>query len=164
MSTRVTAGTVLAVAALLAGTATAASPLRLGPETHTQLSLYQGYYDGHKDGYVITDVSSKSQAAALHVNFAAAIRGAKAAPPQYFVMGRAAPGQLAVFGSEPGETDYNPLWDELFVHWKAGVTPVLLVKDDQITALAKRHMLTITDPHIVINAPITSVGSKHTVT
>jgi hypothetical protein len=164
MSTRVTAGTVLAVAALLAGTATAASPLRLGPETHTQLSLYQGYYDGHKDGYVITDVSSKSQAAAMHVNFAATIKNANAAPPQYFVIGRAAPGQLAVFGSEPGESDYNPLWDEIFVHWKAGVKPVLLTSDNQINALVKKHMLTTTNPHIDLNAPITSVGSKHTVT
>jgi hypothetical protein len=113
---------------------------------------------------VITDISSKSQATALHVNFAPVIKGAKAAPPQYFVTGRAASGQLAVFGSEPGESDYNPLWDELIVTWKSGVKPVLLVKDDQITALAKKHMLTITDPHIVLNAPITSVGSKSTVT
>ena len=164
MSTRLTAGIVLAAAAILAGSATAASPLQLGPETHTQLSLYQGYYDGHKDGYVITDVSSKSQAAAMHVNFAATIKNAKAAPPQYFVMGKAAPGQLAVFGSEPGESDYNPIWDEIFVHWKAGVTPVLLTSDNQINALAKKHMLTTTDPHIDLNAPITSVGSKKTVT
>ena len=164
MSTRVTARTVLAVTALLAGPASAAAPLRLGPETHTRLGLYQGYYDGHKDGYVITDVSSKSQAATLHVNFAPAIRGAKAAPPQYFVTGKAAPGQLAVFGSEPGESDYNPLWDEIFVHWRAGVKPVLLTSDTQIDALAKKQMLTTTDPHIVLNAPITSVGSKRTVT
>ena len=163
MSIRVTAGTVLAAGALLAGSATAAAPLRLGPETHTQLSLYQGYYDGHKDGYVITDVSSKAQASAWHVNFAPVLKGAKAAPPQYFVLGRAAAGQLAVFGSEPGEASYNPLWDELFVTWKTGVTPLLLVKDNQITSLAKAGKLTIKDPHIVLDAPITSVGSKSTV-
>jgi len=64
MSTRITAGTVLVAAALLAGSATAAAPLQLGPSTHKQLVFYQGYYDGHKDGYVITDVSSKSQATA----------------------------------------------------------------------------------------------------
>ena len=164
MTTRITVSAVLAVAALLAGSASAASPLRLGPETHKQLALYQGYYDGHKDGYVITDVSSKSQATALHVNFAGTIKGAKAAPEQYFVTGRAARGQLAVFGSEPGESSYNPLWDEVFVTWKAGVTPVLLTSDTQIEALAKKHMLKMTDPHIVLDAPITSVGMKQTVT
>jgi hypothetical protein len=163
MSTRVTAGTVIAAAALLVGTASAASPPILGPALHKQLKLYQGYYDGHKDGYVITDVSSKSQASAWHVNFAPVLKSAKAAPPQYFVTGRAAAGQLAVFGSEPGEADYNPLWGEVFVTWKPGVPPVLLVKDDQITSLAKAGKLTISDPHIVLNAPITSVGSKATI-
>jgi hypothetical protein len=164
MSTRITAGTVLLAAALLVGAASAASPLMLGPSTHKQLALYQGYYDGHKDGYVITDVSNKAQATAWHVNFAPILKGAKGAPEQYFVSGRAAAGQLAVFASEPGESSYNPLWDEMIVTWKAGVTPVLLVKDDQITELAKKGQLKITDPHIVLNAPITSVGSKQTVT
>lgn len=165
MSTRITAGTVLVAAAVFAGTAAAASaPLALGPSTHEQLPRYQGYYDGHKDGYVITDVSSKQQAQAWHVNFAPVLKGAKAAPPQYFVSGPAAAGQLAVFGSEPGEASYNPLWDELLVTWKTGVKPVLLVKDDQIKELAKAGKLKISDPHVVLNAPITSVGSKPTVT
>ena len=131
---------------------------------HRQIAVYQGYYDGHKDGYVITDVSNKAQANAWHVNFAPVLKSVKGAPEQYFVSGRAAAGQLAVFGSEPGEASYNPLWDELVVTWNPGVTPVLLVKDDQITQLAKAGKLKINDPHIVLNAPITSVGSKQTVT
>ena len=73
-------------------------------------------------------------------------------------MGRQAPGQLTVFGSEPGEPDYNPLWDEIFVTWKAGAKPILLVKDDQIKALVKSGKLTMRDPHIVLNAPILTVG------
>src|SRR5439155_16446899 len=77
MSTRITAGTVLLAAALLVGAASAASPLMLGPSTHKQLALYQGYYDGHKDGYVITDVSNKAQAIAWHVNFAPILKGTK---------------------------------------------------------------------------------------
>ena len=160
MRKRLTAAAVALAAVLLVGSAYGASPLLLGPATHGQFTVYQGYYDGHKDGYLITDVSSKSQAKALHVNFAPVLKSAKGAPPQYFVMGRAATGQIAVFGSEAGKPDYNPLWDELYVTWKAGVTPVLLVKDDQITALAKAGKLTIHDPHIVLNAPITSVGSS----
>jgi hypothetical protein len=164
MSTRFTAGAVLVTALLLVGSASAAAPFVLGPTTHKQLVQYQGYYDGHKDGYVITDVSNRAQASMLHVNFAPVLKGAKGAPEQYFVRGHAAAGQLAVFGSEPGETSYNPLWDEVFVTWKAGVTPVLLRSDTQIEALAKKHMLTMSDPHIVLNAPITSVGTKQTVT
>jgi hypothetical protein len=158
-----TAGTVALTAALLAASAFAAPALKLGPATHGSFAVYKGYYDGHKDGYVITDVSSKSQASLWHVNFAPVLKTVKGAPAQYFVTGRAAAGQLAVFGSEPGETSYNPLWDEFIVTWKPGVTPVLLVKDDQITSLQKAGKLTVTDPHIVLNAPITSVGSKATV-
>ena len=164
MSTRITAGAVLVAVAILTGSASAASPLVLGPSSQKQLPVYQGYYDGHKDGYVVTDVSNSAQAKALHVNYAPVLKGAKAAPEQYFVSGRAAAGQLAIFASEPGEASYNPLWDEIVVKWKSGVTPVLLTSDDQINKLAKKHMLTMVDPHIVLNAPITSVGSKQTVT
>ena len=148
---------------LLAAAGVAALPMNLGPATHRQMNVYQGYYDGHKDGYVITDVSSKSQASAWHVNYSAAIKGAKGAPRQFFIQGKAAPGQISVFGSEPGKPDYNPLWDEIFVTWKAGSTPVLLKSDNQIDALAKAGKLTETDVHVVYIAPITSVGSKMTV-
>ena len=60
--------------------------------------------------------------------------------------------------AEPGETDYNPLWEEMYVTWKSGVKPVLLVKDDQIKSLAKAKKVTLKDAHIVLNAPITKVG------
>ncbi|HEY2436123.1 MAG TPA: hypothetical protein VGH93_03020, partial [Solirubrobacteraceae bacterium] len=79
-------------------------------------------------------------------------------PAQYFVQGSAAVGQLAVFGSEPGEKDYNPLWIELFVRWNRGVTPTLLTSDNQINSLAAKHKLSVRDAHIVLNAPITKVG------
>jgi len=150
------------VAALaIAATSSAAVPsmLSLGPAVQAKAPTYLGYYDGHKDTYLVTDVSSKAQAKAMHINFSPEIGKVKGAPPQYFIAGRAAPGQIAVFGSEPGESDYNPLWEELIVTWKAGVTPVLLKQDDQINSLAKKGMLTVKDAHAVINAPITNVGT-----
>jgi hypothetical protein len=148
-----------AATAATASTAHASQPLgALGPKAETPQATYEGYYDGHKDTYLLTDVSSKSQAAALHVNYSAAIGTVKGAPAQYFILGPVAKGQVAVFGSEPGESDYNPLWEELIVRWKPGVTPVLLKQDDQINALAKQGELTVADAHMVINAPITHVG------
>jgi hypothetical protein len=145
--------------ALAAGTTLAATGgLRLGPSASVRTRDFKGYYDGHKDTFLITDVSNKAQATALKVNFSREIGAVKAAPAQYFVKGTAAKGQLSVFGSEPGESDYNPLWEEFFVTWKPGVTPVLLVKDDQIKSLAKSKKLTLKDAHIVLNAPITKVG------
>jgi hypothetical protein len=152
----------LAVAVAIAATATAAlassGPLMLGPAARSEQATYEAYYDGHKDTYLVTDVSNKAQAKSMHINYAAALKSIKGLPAQYFVQGKGATGQLSVFGSEPGESDYNPLWEEFFVTWKAGATPVLLVRDDQINELAKKGQLTLRDAHIVLNAPITKVG------
>src|SRR6266404_3396723 len=136
----------------------AGGTLLLGAAVSTRQLTYQGYYDSHKDAYLVTDVSSKTQATALHVNYSAALAAVSGAPAQYFIEGRAAAGQLAVFGSEPGEKDYNPLWEEELVTWKAGVTPVLLKSDNQINTLAKKGKLTVRDAHIVLNAPITKIA------
>ena len=149
---------VIVIGATSALAATKSSMLPLGPGANSERTTYQAYYDGHKDAYFVTDVSSKAQATAMHINFSKELAGVKGAPAQYFVLGRAAAGQLSVFGSEPGEHDYNPLWEEFFVTWKAGVKPVLLVKDNQITGLAKQGKLTLRDAHVVLNAPIVKVG------
>jgi hypothetical protein len=155
------AATAGVAALVIATTASGAVPsmLSLGPVVHAKTPTYLGYYDGHKDTYLVTDVSSKAQATAMHVNYSAPLAKVKGAPPQYFIEGKAVPGQIAVFGSEPGESDYNPLWEELIVTWKPGVKPVLLKQDDQINGLAKQGKLTVTDAHVVINAPITNVGT-----
>jgi hypothetical protein len=155
----VAAAGIASLALVAAASATTPSMLSLGPAVQAKTPTYLGYYDGHKDTYLVTDVSSKPQANAMHINFSSEIGKVKAAPPQYFIQGKAVPGQIAVFGSEPGESDYNPLWEELIVIWKPGVKPVLLVKDDQINGLAKQGKLTVTDAHVVINAPITNVGT-----
>jgi hypothetical protein len=148
----------VAAVAVTAAAYAATGGLVLGHSSHVRRLAYKGYYDGHKDVYLLTDVSDKAQAKALHVNFAPAMKKTPGLPPQYFVKGHAAAGQLTVFGSEPGESDYNPLWEEFFVSWKSGVKPELLVKDDQIKSLAKANKLTLGDAHIVLNAPITKVG------
>lgn len=148
----------VAFVALAASAYAGGSLLPLGPATKTRQRTFHAYYDGHKDAYLVTDVSSKAQARALHINYAAELKHVKGLPAQYFVRGPAAKGQISVFGSEPGESDYNPLWEEFFVTWKTGAKPVLLVKDDQITGLAKKGELTLRDAHVVLNAPIIKVG------
>ena len=148
---------------LVAATAAAASSAglpNLGSAKKSNELIYKGYYDHHVDTYVITDVSDKAQAAAMHLNYAPALKAVKGLPDQYFVKGDAAAGQTTVFGSEPGESGYNPLWDEVWVTWKPGVTPVLLGQDDQIDSLQKAGKLTVTDAHIVLNAPILTIGGK----
>jgi hypothetical protein len=152
---------VVAAVAASAALASAGGKLpNIGEPSMTAQPVYKGYYDHHIDTYLITDASDKAQASAMHVNFSAGLKIVKGLPDQYFVKGRAAKGQLTIFGSEPGESDYNPLWEEIWVTWKPGVTPVLLGQDDQIKSLAKAGKLTMTDAHIVLNAPILKVGKK----
>ena len=131
-----------------------------GQPTQTPINQFQAYYDGHKDSYVATDVSEAAQAKQLHMNAAKALAGvpAAAAPKMYFVQGPAAAGQIAVLGSEPGESSYSPLWTEVLVRGKPGAHPVTLVRDDQIDTLAKAGKLTETPTKIVMNAPVTQVG------
>ena len=147
----------LAATAAVAAASTGGLPNIGTPSMKTQ-PVYKGYYDHHADTYLITDVSSKSQAKAMHINYSAGLKGVHGLPLEYFVRGKAAPGQLTVFGSEPGESDYNPLWEEAWVTWKKGVKPVLLGQDDQIESLVKKGELTLKDAHIVLNAPILKTG------
>jgi hypothetical protein len=149
----------VAAAAAIAAASTGGLP-NIGNAKMTAEPVYKGYYDHHIDTYLITDVSSKSQAKALHVNYSAELKGQKGLPEQYFVRGRAARGQLTIFGSQPGETDYNPLWEEVWLTWKKGVKPVLIGQDDQIHALEKKGELTEQDAHIVLNAPILAIGKS----
>jgi hypothetical protein len=150
---------VVAAAAAIAAAATGGLP-NIGKANMTAEPVYKGYYDHHIDTYLITDVSSKTQAQALHVNYSAELKGQKGLPEQYFVRGRAAPGQLTIFGSQPGEKDYNPLWEEVWVMWKKGVKPVLIGEDTQIDKLEKQGKMTEQDAHIVLNAPILKVGKS----
>jgi hypothetical protein len=157
ITTLIVVAGVLATAGEAIAAATAGLP-NIGSPKMTSEPVYKGYYDKHVDTYMLTDVSSKAQATAMHINYSAAIGKVKGLPLQYFVKGRAAKGQITVFGSEPGKPDYNPLWEEVWVTWKAGVKPVLLGRDDQINTLASTGKLTIKDAHIVLNAPILTVG------
>src|SRR5436189_3978595 len=84
----------------------------MGPEHSISIQGFRGYYDGHFVTYLSTDISSKAEAKAMHINYSAQIGTVKHLPEIYLVQGRAAVGQIAVFGSEPGEANYSPLWDE----------------------------------------------------
>ena len=55
--------------ALAAGTTLAATGgLPLGPRSSARTSTFKGYYDGHKDTFLVTDVSNKAQASAMKIN------------------------------------------------------------------------------------------------
>jgi hypothetical protein len=95
----------------------------------------------------------------MHINYSAKLAHVKGSPEIYLVIGRAAPDQLAVFGSEPREPSYSPLWDDTDLTWKASAKPVVIKSDTQVNKLEKAGMLTEKDGGAVINCPIIKIGS-----
>jgi hypothetical protein len=149
----------LAVAAGAFASLTSTGP-RMGPTVTVKRPAFHGYYDGHKDTYLNTDVSSQAEAKAMHVNYSPVLKSVPltTAPEIYLVEGKAAPGQLAIFGSEPGESTYSPVWKETILTWKASASPVLITSDTQVDKLKKKGMLTERDTTIRLNCPIIKVG------
>ena len=152
------AAAALGTAALAAGAYATSGPTMMGPTHAISQTAFKGYYDGHFVTYLSTDISSKTEAKAMHINYSAQIGTVKHLPEIYLVHGRSAPGQLAVFGSEPGEADYSPLWDETILTWKAGSKPVLIKSDNQVNKLEKTSGLTERPGHVVLDCPIVKVG------
>lgn len=132
----------------------------MGVPRATNQQTFAGYYDSHTVTYLSTDTSSKAQAAAMHINYSAALAADQASPVMYLVGTRAAPNQLAVFASESGESDYSPLWRVTTVTWRTKVKRRVLTSESQILAAARHSQLTVTPSDIVLNCPIVSIGGK----
>lgn len=132
---------------------------RMGPMHMGTVRQWTGYYDGHRVIYLNTDVSTKGDARMMGINFAPGLQHANmgSQPEIYLIQGRAAANQLAVFGSEPGEKDYSPLWHETILTWKAGATPVLVTSDNQVNAIEKKGQMTERSANILLNCPIIRV-------
>jgi hypothetical protein len=132
----------------------------MGPMTMASLTAWTGYYDQHKVEYISTDTSSKAEAKREHINYSASL--AKDLPNASFIylpMNGKFAGNGAVFGSEPGEDDYTPLWQEVQVTWKHPAQAVALGSDNQIMDLAKAGKVTVKMTGIVLNCPIIKVMS-----
>src|SRR5436190_13948865 len=164
MKRRILPAALFALAALTVAAGAYASHLaggpRMGPQTTVKRPAFHGYYDGHKDTYLNTDVSNKAEATMMHINYAPVLKTVplNSAPEIYLVQGKAAGGQLAIFGSEPGETSYSPGWKETILTWKASATPVLIKSDTQIDQLEKTGGLTERSTSTRLNCPIVKVG------
>jgi hypothetical protein len=124
------------------------------------LPAFPALYDAHTDMVLLTDAYPKSAATKYHATYAPALAAVKPdSQPLWFVFkGPTASGQTTVLGSEPGESDYSPLWRTVDVAWKPRVTPTVLTSDDDINAAAKKGEVTETTTSEVVNATVVSVG------
>jgi hypothetical protein len=128
----------------------------LPAQTSQTLPAFLAFYDAHKDVVVVTDAFPKAAAGTFDANFAPSLSAVRPSsqPAWYIVRGPAAPGQIAVLGSEPGESDYSPLWRTVIVRWKPGVTPKVLTSDNMVLDLARKGELTVTSTSAIVNAAV----------
>ena len=68
-----TSGSLLIAVAFVVSALAMGGPMMMGSSQPIQQPSFQGYYDGHKDTYLSTDISSKSGATATHINYSARI-------------------------------------------------------------------------------------------
>lgn len=128
----------------------------LPAQTKEILPAFPAYYDAHKDVVVVSDAFPRPAAAIFHVNYAPSLSALRpgSQPAWYIVRGRAATGQIAVLGSEPGESDYSPLWRTVIVRWKRAAAPKVLTSDNMVLSLAKKGELTVTKTSMIVNATV----------
>jgi hypothetical protein len=131
-------------------------------QTTADLPAFPALYDAHTDMVLVTDAFPKSAATQYHATYAPALASVKPdSQPLWFVFkGPTATGQPTVLGSEPGESDYSPLWRTVVVSWKPGVTPTVFSSDDQINEATKKGEVTETTTSEVVNATVVSVGKS----
>ena len=135
----------------------------MGPMSMRSMTAWTGYYDNHKVLYLSTDTSNKAEARQFHVNYAPGLaRALGNTVAMYIIMNGKYASRGPVFTSEPGEDNYTPLWQEVFVTWKNPGKAVALGKDDQINDLAKKGLLTLKMTKTVLNCPIIKVMSGST--
>jgi hypothetical protein len=132
---------------------------KMGPVQMGTVREWRGFYDGHQVVYVNTDTSSRQEARMMGINFAPGLQHANngSQPEIYLIQGRAVGNQLAIFGSQPGEKDYSPLWKETILTWKPGAKPVLVTSDTQINAIEKEGQMTEHAAGVLLNCPIIKV-------
>ena len=130
----------------------------MGPMGMRSMTTWTGYYDGHKVLYLSTDTSSKSEAASQHINYAPGLAKALSAAAHIYLITN---GQFAnrgpAFGSEPGESDYTPLWQEVLVTWKNPSKATFLGSDNDILAAQKAGKVTLKMTGTILNCPIIKV-------
>jgi len=132
--------------------------MSMGPKSMSSLTSWTGYYDGHKVLYISTDTSSKTEAMQTHINYAPGLAQAlpNANKIYLFTNGMYA-SRGPAFGSEPGEKDYTPLWQEVLVTWKDPSKAVFLGSDNDVNAAAKAGKVTLKMTGTVLNCPILKV-------
>jgi len=143
--------------------AACASPAFDAGQSETVLPLNHAWFEGHKVQYVTTDISDRTMAQALGVNYVARLADALAEPGVAERVYKF-PGdeQLSVFQSAPRPTGaqnadraYSPLWQMVLVRWRKAQAIRELRSEKEILAAADGGLVSLEITSIVVNCPIT---------
>jgi plastocyanin len=130
----------------------------MGPMSKMSVAAWTGWYDSHKVLFLSTDTSSKDEATSDHINYAPGLAKSLSSASQiYLITNGSFAGRGPVFGSQPGDSSYTPLWQEVLVTWKDPTKAVALGSDDQIKGLAKQGKVALKMTRTVLNCPIIKV-------
>ena len=150
-----------------AATPTAIPPTSTSEARATTPPLIGGFHDGEAVTYLLTDISSQPDAAALSqatgypVTFVASlgqVPEGSLAKLYLFKNGVAGPNpfgfQANVLDSVPGDPGYSPLWRVYAVTWSDTTTPRELRSDAEILAAQGAGELTVEKTPLVKNSPV----------
>lgn len=151
----------LGLVATLAAAATAVAQTQKTPP------LIGGFYNGKGVTYLLTDVSTQKDAAALSkaTNFPVTYSAKLAKVPEaalaklyLFTNGVKGPNpfgfQANVIDSVPGQAAYSPLWRVYAVTWNAGANARQLKSEREVLAAKAAGELTIKKTGLIKNSPV----------
>jgi hypothetical protein len=130
----------------------------MGPMGRHSMTTWTGYYDGHTVLYLSTDTSSKAEAMRDHINYAPGLaKVLSSTANMYIITNGAYASRGPAFGTEPGESDYTPLWQEVLVTWKNAGKATFLGSDNDVLAAQKAGKVTLKMTGTVLNCPVIKV-------
>lgn len=145
----------------------------MGTETGALPPPVTGYYDGERIQFLHTETSDAEVADTLttmmggspviHTPSLADVDGTLLAPVYVFTNGLQPDGargpfgfQPDVFTSVPSDPDYTPLRSVQLVGWQPDAQPRLLAAATDIRQARQAGDITVSEPGIVVNMPITT--------
>ena len=159
--------TILLAVALAVLGSTLGATASAGPQQTKSSPLIGGFYAATTVKYLLTDASTKKDAAGLSkwskfpVVFApriGKIPDGSLAKLYLFTNGVKGPNpfgfQANVVDSIPGQAKYSPLWKVYAVTWSASATPKLLKSEGDVLQAKQAGELTIAKTGLVKNSPV----------
>lgn len=164
---------VFATAGLCFLTACTSPPVTTAGLTEVVLPLNHAWVDGHKVGYVTTDISDATMAQAAGVNYVPRLSKAAAQTGSNSLLERVYKfpdgEQISIFQSAPHPTgatntilEYSPLWRMALVRWLKPERVRELKSEAELFSAEDAGELSIQVTQVVVNCPVVRGSDRQT--